>query len=78
MKILQLLAAAGLSSLVLVTTAHSDDVEKRPRLVLQITVDQLRGDLVGRELDRMGKGGFRYLLDKGVVYLDAHHAHANT
>jgi predicted AlkP superfamily pyrophosphatase or phosphodiesterase len=51
---------------------------ERPRLVLQITVDQLRGDLVGRELDRMGKGGFRYLLDKGVVYLDAHHAHANT
>ena len=51
---------------------------ERPRLVLQITVDQLRGDLVGRELDRMGKGGFRYLLDKGVVYIDAHHAHANT
>ena len=51
---------------------------ERPKLVLQITVDQLRGDLVGRELDRMGKGGFRYLLDKGVVYLDAHHAHANT
>ena len=51
---------------------------ERPRLILQITVDQLRGDLVGRELDRMGKGGFRYLLDKGVVYIDAHHAHANT
>ena len=51
---------------------------ERPRLVLQITVDQLRGDLVGRELARMGKGGFRYLLDRGIIYTDAHHAHANT
>ena len=49
-----------------------------PRLVLQITVDQLRGDLVTRYLDRMGEGGFRYLLDKGVVFSNAHHAHANT
>ncbi len=52
--------------------------EEPPKLILQITVDQLRGDLPGRLLDRMGKGGFRYLYDKGVVYTDAHHAHANT
>jgi predicted AlkP superfamily pyrophosphatase or phosphodiesterase len=26
----------------------------------------------------LGKGGLRYLLDKGVVYNNAHHAHANT
>jgi len=49
-----------------------------PRLVLQITVDQLRGDLPGRYLARMGQGGFRYLLDNGVVFANAHHAHANT
>ncbi len=49
-----------------------------PRLILQVTVDQLRGDLPGRFIDRMGKGGFRYLYDKGVVYTDAHHSHANT
>ena len=49
-----------------------------PRLILQITVDQLRGDLPERFLDRMGKGGFRYLYDKGIVYRNAHHAHANT
>lgn len=49
-----------------------------PRLILQITVDQLRGDLPRRYLDRMGSGGFRYLLDNGVVYENAHHAHANT
>lgn len=49
-----------------------------PRLILQITVDQLRGDLPQRFLDRMGEGGFRYLLEQGVVFKDAHHAHANT
>ena len=50
----------------------------QPKLILQITVDQLRGDLAPRFLDRMGEGGFRYLLEEGVVYNDAHHAHANT
>ncbi len=63
-----------LSFLVSVSAA----VAEPPKLILQITVDQLRGDLPGRFLDRMGKGGFRYLLDRGVVFKDAHHAHANT
>ncbi len=50
----------------------------RPRLVLQITVDQLRGDLPTRYFDRLGDGGFRYLWESGIVYRNAHHAHANT
>ncbi|HSF79428.1 MAG TPA: alkaline phosphatase family protein, partial [Steroidobacteraceae bacterium] len=49
-----------------------------PKLVLQITVDQLRGDLPTRYYDRLGDGGFRYLWEQGVVYRNAHHAHANT
>lgn len=53
-----------------------------PKLILQITVDQLRGDMITRYSgmggDRLGKGGLRYLLDKGIVYKNAHHAHANT
>jgi predicted AlkP superfamily pyrophosphatase or phosphodiesterase len=49
-----------------------------PRLVLQITVDALRGDLPSRYYDRLGENGFRYLWEKGTVYSDAHHAHANT
>jgi predicted AlkP superfamily pyrophosphatase or phosphodiesterase len=52
--------------------------ETRPKLILQITVDQLRGDLPGRFLKNMGEGGFRYLMDHGIWYADAHHAHANT
>lgn len=61
----------------LVFSAQGWGAEK-PRLVLQITVDQLRGDLPGRYLAQMGEGGFRYLLEQGVVYEDAHHDHANT
>lgn len=50
----------------------------KPKLVLQITVDQLRGDLPTRYYDRLGEGGFRYLWENGLVYGNAHHAHANT
>jgi len=55
-----------------------EDQPARPRLVLQITVDQLRGDLLARYAEHFGSGGFRYLLDEGSVYEDAHHTHANT
>ena len=51
--------------------------QNSPRLILQITVDQLRGDLPNRFMDRFGDGGFRYLWEDGVVYTDAYHNHAN-
>ena len=51
---------------------------KTPKLVLQITIDALRGDLVTRYYDRLGENGFRYLWDGGTVFVDAHHSHANT
>ena len=49
-----------------------------PRLVLQITVDQLRGDLIDRYYAELGAGGFRYLMENGTVFRDAHHTHAQT
>lgn len=49
-----------------------------PRLVLQITVDALRGDLPRRYAHVLGDGGFRYLMDQGVYYTNAHYQHANT
>ena len=51
---------------------------EKPRLVLQITVDALRGDLPGRYAHLYGDGGFRYLMDEGVHYTNAHYQHANT
>ncbi len=72
---------ATLSSvLALVLAAAAPPVAAQPgriRLILQITVDQLRGDLPTRYFDRLGEGGLRYLLESGTVYSDAHHAHAN-
>jgi len=47
-------------------------------MVLQITVDQLRADLIDRYRHMMGEGGFAYLLENGAVFTDAHHRHANT
>jgi predicted AlkP superfamily pyrophosphatase or phosphodiesterase len=49
-----------------------------PKLILQITVDQLRGDLPGRYMKDMGEGGFRYLMKQGVWYANANYTHANT
>jgi predicted AlkP superfamily pyrophosphatase or phosphodiesterase len=60
------------------TVEVSTDVAKKPKLVLQITVDQFRGDLPTRYADRLGEGGLRYLLEEGIHYNNAHHAHANT
>lgn len=51
---------------------------EKPRLVLQITVDQLRGDLIDRYGTHLGEGGFRFLLENGVSFANAHHRHANT
>jgi len=59
-------------------TASDEQAEnKAPRLILQITVDALRGDLPGRFAHVLGEGGFRYL-QQGVNYTNAHYQHATT
>jgi len=50
----------------------------KPKLVLQITIDQMRGDFPMRYKDRLGEGGFRYLMEKGIHYSNAHFQHADT
>ena len=65
--------AIALVLMALPLTSSSAQERKLPRLILQITVDQLRGDLPTRYYDRLGKGGLRYLLDAGTVYSNAHH-----
>jgi len=70
------LAAAAL--ILLPVFSLSAQEKKRPRLIVQITVDQLRGDLPHRYNAEFGDGGFRYLYAKGVVYEDAFQRHANT
>ncbi|BAO44895.1 alkaline phosphatase [Thiolapillus brandeum] len=69
------LLACGLFLFPLVLQARE---APKPKLILQITVDQLRGDLPTRFMKHMGKGGFRYLQEQGVWYSNAHYSHANT
>lgn len=64
--------------LLLALAAFAAEAADRPKLVLQITVDQLRGDLPLRYESQFGDGGFRYLLRHGTWYADAHHPHAHT
>jgi len=70
-----LLSTIGLLAVVY---AYGQTPTKSPKLIVQITVDQLRSDMPASVLDRCGSGGFRYLYEKGVVYQNAHHRHANT
>jgi predicted AlkP superfamily pyrophosphatase or phosphodiesterase len=76
--ILSAVLLALISVLPPATSFSQDNALKSPRLVLQITVDQLRGDMPESVHDRWGQGGFRYLYENGVVYENAHHRHANT
>ena len=71
-------AAIAIAVLASSGTAWAQIAERPVRLVLQITVDQLRGDLIDRYSAGYGKGGFQRLLDKGTFYVNAHHRHANT
>lgn len=48
-----------------------------PRLVLLLSVDQLGAGHLTR-FDAHLKGGLRRLLDEGVTFTEAHHAHAGT
>ncbi|MEC6830205.1 alkaline phosphatase family protein [Photobacterium toruni] len=51
---------------------------QKPKLVVQITVDALRGDLLERYKANFGNDGFRYLMDNGSYYTNAYYQHANT
>lgn len=50
----------------------------QPRLIVQLVIDQLRGDLIHRHQQQFGANGFNYLLSHGIDFQNAHHPHANT
>ena len=64
--------------LLLTLPAFLNAATEPPRLVLQITVDQLRGDMLPRYRERFGPGGFLRLLDRGVYFANANYTSANT
>ncbi len=49
---------SGIALLLISMFAAEAIADDKPRLILQITVDQLRGDLPTRYFDQLGDGGF--------------------
>ncbi len=56
----------------------ADDPLRTPRLVVAITVDQMRPDYFFRYLDHLGEGGLRRLLDEGFFFRNGHFRHGQT
>jgi hypothetical protein len=50
----------------------------RPRLVVAIAVDQLRGDYMDRFRPYFGRGGFNLFLERGASFAEARYEHATT
>ncbi len=78
MRTQQSLAAAVVLAVTVGGFGPSAIAADPPKLILAITIDGLRGDIPFRYADRFGPGGFRYLLDEGVVYDNAHYQHSTT
>ncbi len=68
-----LVLALGASSALGASAQNTDG----PKLVIMMVVDQLRGDLLGH-YESAFTGGFRRLLDEGLRFTQASHAHART
>lgn len=68
------LFVAVVSSVAVPPTACAD----QPKLIVFITIDQLRGDMPWRFQHRFGEGGFKFLMDKGTSYTNANYRHSTT
>ena len=76
-----MIRAAALLSLCALTAAassHAQDPPARPRLVVAIAVDQLRGDYMDRFRSFFGPGGFNLFLQHGASFAEARYEHATT
>ena len=49
-----------------------------PKLIVQIVIDQLRGDLLAQSRSQFSSDGFNYLFNHGINYQNAHHPQALT
>jgi len=76
-RVLQI-ALLGLVTVTATSKLSADDGNDEIRLVLQLTVDGLRADLLARYADRFGDDGFLLLKRNGTVFANAHYQHANT
>ena len=63
--------------LLIATSALCSAYNARPKLVVVIVVDQLRGDMIERYHDQFVDGGFRLLMDRGAWFSSCYYNYAN-
>ena len=68
---------AALASVGPPSRAESKAAE-RPKLVVLLIFDQMRGDYLSRWNDLYPEGGFRRLVGEGASFVDCHYPYANT
>jgi len=57
-----------ITSLIAILAVTNIEAQQAPKLVVYITVDQLRGDYIEYFYNTFGEGGFKRLLNQGKVY----------
>ncbi|HYG03047.1 MAG TPA: alkaline phosphatase PafA [Chryseosolibacter sp.] len=73
-KLLIVILALSSSSLL----AQDNVVSNRPRLVVGVTVDQMRHEYLYRFFEKFGTGGFKRLMGEGFVLKNAHYNYIPT
>ncbi|MDZ7736878.1 MAG: alkaline phosphatase family protein [Gammaproteobacteria bacterium] len=69
-----------ITAVMLITSPLASDAKEVNRdidLVIQITSDMLKGEMPFKYYDKL-TGGYKYLLDNGVSYTNAHYQHSTT
>src|SRR5437899_6485303 len=64
--------------LLFASTSFASAYNARPKLVVIIVVDQLRGDYLERYRDQLSPNGFRMLMDRGANFTDCYYDYAVT
>ncbi len=62
----------------LVVSGFATTYNGRPKIVVIIVVDQMRGDMIERYHDQFTEGGFRLLMDRGAWFSSCYYNYANT
>ncbi len=70
-------AVALLIGTIILSSAWGEQRAGKPKLILVLSIDQMRFDYLTRFND-LYQGGFRTLLDQGAVFSEAHYHHAMT
>ncbi len=67
-----------LAALLFAPLSFASAYDGRPRLIVIVILDQVRGDFLERSRARFGAGGFNLFLEHGAVFTGCHYDYANT